>query len=76
MEIRATTGATQLRFRERARVGRAFLRRLEPFARPAFVANHAWMMYRCRVGLVAALAGCATAIEMLGAADAGGIERR
>jgi Polyketide cyclase / dehydrase and lipid transport len=51
---------TELRFRERARVARPALAAVEPLARPAFIANHAWMMRNCRRGLEAALAGYAT----------------
>ncbi|HYF12607.1 MAG TPA: SRPBCC family protein [Actinomycetota bacterium] len=51
---------TELRFRERARVARPALAAVEPLARPAFIANHAWMMWNCRRGLEAALAGYAT----------------
>jgi uncharacterized protein YndB with AHSA1/START domain len=62
-DLRASGAGTELTFRERARVGRASLARIEPFARPAFAWNHAWMMRRCRAGLVAALAGFATAVD-------------
>lgn len=62
-DLRASGAGTELMFRERARVGRRVLARIEPLARPAFAWNHAWMMRRCRAGLVAALAGFATAID-------------
>jgi hypothetical protein len=48
---------SKLRFQEEATVERPILRPLEPLARPAFSANHGWMMRGCRRGLVAALAG-------------------
>lgn len=56
-EIRGDGGGSRLRFHEEATVERPILRRLEPLARPAFIANHSWMMRGCRRGLVAALAG-------------------
>lgn len=54
---------TELRFRERARVSRPALAAVEPLARPAFIANHAWMMRSCRRGLEAALAGYVTGVR-------------
>ena len=48
---------TTVHFRERARVARRSLRWIEPFARPAFLANHAWMMRGCRTGVAAVVAG-------------------
>jgi hypothetical protein len=63
---------TELRFRERARVARPALAAVEPFARPAFIANHAWMMRSCRRGLEAALGGYAVASAGIrGPADPG-----
>ena len=47
----------RVRFAEDARVARRRLQALEPFAIPAFIANHALMMRSCERGLRAAATG-------------------
>lgn len=61
--VRPVGAGCSIRFDEQADLGVPWLRRLEPLARPAFVANHAFMMRGARRGLAAALSGYGSATD-------------
>jgi len=49
--IRSAAAGTELFYEQHVSTPRALLRRLAPIARPALLANHAWMMRGGRQGL-------------------------